>query len=466
MLGRLVPFLVTKDGVHIDIVVNAVSSIFVKARGLSKCYQTELSCRIWCSVDSARGFVINTDSKPFGANGNVTLVDYPNNTDITLSYDALNRVRNMVDGLGTSRYGYTAAGLLASEDGPWDSDTVSYTYTTGRQRSKLTLLQPNATSWEQSYAYDLARRLTNTTSPAGVFRYEYATTAGTTPGRLVRKLTLGNSAYITNAYDGVARLISTVLKNSSHTVLNAHSYEVNAGHQRTRQTRYDNSFVDYGYDPIGQLTSASGKESSGTTNRLHEQLGYQYDAAGNLNHRTNNALVHTFNVNPLNELTSIDRGTNFTLAGFTTTAATNVTVNSAEATRYADNTFAKDNLALVNGNNTFTAVAKDNAGRADTNELTLSLPASVTLAYDLNGNLRTNGTRLFEFDDENQLARITEPGSWKSEFSYDGRLRRRIEKNFEWRSGGWVQTNEIRFVYDGNVPLQERDGFNVATLRH
>jgi RHS repeat-associated protein len=396
-------------------------------------------------------------------NGNITLVNYSNSTDIVMNYDALNRLTNMVDAVGTNRYSFNTAGLLASEDGPWDSDTVSYTYTTGRQRSKLSLLQPNATAWDQTYAYDLARRLTNTASPAGLFRYEYTTTGGTTPGRLIKKLTLPSGAYMTNAFDGVARLLSTTLRNSSHSALNSHSYELNSGHQRTKQTRFDNSSVDYGYDPIGQLKTALGRESGGTTNRLYEQLGYQYDAAGNLLRRTNNALVQTFYVDSLHQLTSIDRGTNFTLAGFTTIPATNVTINGADANRYADSTFAKDNLALLDGNNTFTAVAKDNNGRSDTNALTLNLPASVTFSYDLNGNLRTNGTRTFEYDDENQLTRITEPSAWKSEFSYDGRLRRRIRKEFTWRNSSWVLTNEVHYVYDGNVVLQERNEFNVAS---
>ena len=34
----------------------------------------------------------------------------------------------MVDGVGTTRYTYDAAGQLLSEDGPWDNDTVSYSY--------------------------------------------------------------------------------------------------------------------------------------------------------------------------------------------------------------------------------------------------------------------------------------------------------------------------------------------------
>jgi hypothetical protein len=46
-----------------------------------------------------------------------------------------------------------------------------------------------------------------------------------------------------------------------------------------------------------QLKTAKGWESDQTTARAHEQFGYAYDAAWNLNRRTNNALVQTFNVN-------------------------------------------------------------------------------------------------------------------------------------------------------------------------
>ena len=46
---------------------------------------------------------------------------------------------------------------------------------------------------------------------------------------------------------------------------------------------------------IGQITSWTGYESNGTA-RLNEQLGYAYDAADNLQYRTNNARVQTFTV--------------------------------------------------------------------------------------------------------------------------------------------------------------------------
>jgi hypothetical protein len=65
----------------------------------------------------------------------------------------------MVDGVGTSGYGCTSAGLLASEDGPWTDDTVNYTYSYQRQRNGLSVLAPNAAPWAQTYGYDSAERL-------------------------------------------------------------------------------------------------------------------------------------------------------------------------------------------------------------------------------------------------------------------------------------------------------------------
>src|SRR6266699_485428 len=99
---------------------------------------------------------------------------------------------------------------------------------------------------------------------------------------------------------------------------------------------------------------------------------------GNLNYRTNNALVQTFNVNSLNELTTGTRSGTLTVAGTTTSAATNVSVNSLAADRYADNSFSRTNLTLVNGNNTLTAVGKDSSGRSDTQSTTYNIPATNT----------------------------------------------------------------------------------------
>ena len=131
---------------------------------------------------------------------------------------------------------------------------------------------------------------------------------------------------------------------------------------------------------------------------------------------------------------------------------------------YADHTFAKDGLSLVNGTNTFVAIAQNAYGLRDTNTCTSFLPASVPLTYDLNGNLRTNGTQVLEYDEENQLVSVWVPESWKSEFVYDGQHRRRIERDYSWSGTAWTQTNESRSVYDGNLVIQHRDGNNTPAL--
>jgi len=235
---------------------------------------------------------------------------------------------------------------------------------------------------------------------------------------------------------------------------------------RTKQTRTAGDFVDYTYDPIGQLKTALGKESGGATSRLHEQLGYAYDAAGNLSYRTNNALIQNFNVNSLNQISNVTRNaTNaLTVAGTTTMPATSVTVNGSTATLYSDSTFAKGGFTPADGSNTYTAIAQDSLSRLDTNSITVYLPTNAVYAYDQNGNLTNDSKRVFTYDDENQLTGIVVSNEWKAEFVYDGKMRRRIERNYEWRNSTWVKTSETRFVYDGNVVLQERNENNTPVV--
>ena len=391
----------------------------------------------------------------------MTNIVYPVSPSISLAYDVLNRLTSMVDAVGSTVYGYDNVGQLLSEDGPWANDTVSYSYN-NRLRTGLSVLAPNASAWTESYGYDTARRLTSLTSPAGAFSYTLGGASSASP--LTRKLTLPNGAYITNTYDSVARLLSTVLNNSTNGMLNSHNYAYNVGNQRTALTNTFGDYRTFTYDAIGQLKTALGKESGGVTNRWQEQFGYAYDAAGNLNYRTNNALIQTFNVNTLNELSTQTRSGTLTVAGTTTSPATNVTVNSANAVLYLDSTFAITNQTLVDGNNTFTAIAKDSYGRQDSQSITVNLPATNTFAYDLNGNMLTNGTEVLVYNDENQLVTNWVAGAWKSEFVYDGKMRRRIERDYAWNGSAWTQTNEIHLIYDGNVILQHRDVNNLPTL--
>lgn len=397
-------------------------------------------------------------SYAYDAAGNLTSVTYPNNHAVTLSYDAENHLTNLVDGLGTTSYSYDAMGRLLSEGGLWPNDVVSYGYTAGL-RTRLGVQNPDGTAWSQSYGYDGAKRLTNVVSPAGTFSYRY-----NGAGTLVTNLALPNGGAITNGYDNVGRLTGTYLLTRAGSVLNSHAYLYNKAGQRTQQTRTDGSYVTYGYDGMGQLISAAGKESGGVTNRMNEQFGYTYDPAGNLHYRTMNVLTQAFAVNTLNELTNITRSGTLTVAGTTTSAATNVAVNGSAAILYRDATFGATGFSLADGTNTFTAIAADSLARKNTNAVSVFLPASASPTYDGNGNLTYDGLRAFVYDDENQLVQVTVTNSYRVQFAYDGKLRRRVRTEFVWQSGAWVTNQVVRYVCDGMLVVQERDANNVPLV--
>jgi len=251
-------------------------------------YQYDANNRLTNRWSAAKG---NTGYS-FDAVGNLLTMNYPVSGTINFSYDSLNRKTNMVDGLGTTKYAYSAAGQLLSEDGPFASDAVTNGYS-NRLRTSLSLQQPTG-FWTNGFAYDSTKRLTNVTSPAGAFGYVYDPTLFTHHASLV---TLPNTSYITNAFDGNARLIATYLKKSDNTVFDSYTYVYNPANQRTNLTRADASTVAYTYDPVGQLKVA---DSSVNT----EDRGYTYDSAWNLNYRTNNGVLTTFTVDNKNELTN------------------------------------------------------------------------------------------------------------------------------------------------------------------
>jgi RHS repeat-associated protein len=394
--------------------------------------------------------------------GNLTNVTYASSGSLVYSYDAVNRLTNMADAVGTTTFAYTRGGQLKSEDGPWDHDTVSYTYT-NRMRTSMSLQQPGTASWSQTYGYDVANRLQTITSPAGTFTYSYHTglNSRVTSSALVKKLLLPNGAFETNTFDTIGRLTSNTLKKSNGiSPIEAALYTYDPANRRTDILSSEREQT-FGYDAIGQLISDTAYESSRGNPRMNEQLSYAYDKAGNLQYRTNNTLVENFKVNNLNELTTNVNSGDLTVIGTTTSGATNVTVNGTTAELYADATFAATGMARVN---TYAAVAADSKGRRDTNTINVNISTNVTFVYDGNGNMLSDGERGYTWNDENQLIAITATNKWQSTFAYDGKLRRRFETNCAWNGTTYVPTNVVRFVYDGKLPIQHRDANNHETI--
>ena len=117
-------------------------------------------------------------------------------------------------------------------------------------------------------------------------------------------------------------------------------------------------------------------------------MATSYEAAWNLNVRTNNGLTTTFAVNAKNELSSVG-GTGCT--------------------------------------------------------------------YDSNGNLTSDGTRSFSYNDENQPTSVSSGTTYRYDFVYGGLARLRKKLTYIWSSGSWSLYQETRYVYDGRLVLQERN---------
>jgi RHS repeat-associated protein len=303
---------------------------------------------------------------------------------------------------------------------------------------------------EDLYGVMTVSDLAGITSPAGNFAYQYVSG----PLNLVSGISLPNGSVITNSFDANGRLTETRLMNSFGGTSDDYVYSYNQASQRTNCVRGGGipNFVNYTYDPIGEVTSDLAYESINNASRLNEQLHYLYDAAGNLTYRTNNALVQNFQVNSLNELTTNTNGGTLTVMGMTTPIATNVTVNGSNAVLYGDYTFAAPNMPLATN---YTALALGD-GLAATNAVAFNLVSNAIFQYDGNGNLTNDGWRSFVYDDENQLIQVSVPTQWMSQFVYDGKMRRRARTEFRYQNGTWVQTNQVRYVYDGNLVVQER----------
>ena len=376
------------------------------------------------------------------------------------SYDALNHLTNMVDSIGATHFAYDAVGQLLNSGGLWANDPVSCIYT-NRLRVGLGV----GSAWSQIYSYDLARRIISLSSPAGAFGYNYNVAPASA---LVSAINLPNGATITNGYDDAARLTQSTLNNHWGHVLDGYGYEYDLLGERTnilKNIGLTGSTITAGYDSIGELTSWMAKEMNGAP-RLNEQLGWSYDAAGNLQSRTNGGLVQIFQTDALNELTNVTRIGVLTVSGNTPAPATNVTVNGQVAQIYSDFTFASTNHTLANGNNVFTNIAQNIYGMTVTNTITSYLPTPVALAYDANGNLTNDGLKSFNYDAENQLTNVAVAGQWKLSIVYDGLNRRRIVKNYSWSGSVWVKTNEVRYIYDGNLVIQERDTNNNSLVTY
>jgi len=342
----------------------------------------------------------------------------------SFGHDFLNRVETVLDALGgVTRFGYDANGNLLTVTDARGS-TTTYTYDTMDRLATRT----DPVGATESFSYDPAGNLTRHTDRKGqVANFTYdalhrrvagnyvdATTsfAYDGGGRLVQA---GDSVggTILNQYDALDRLVAQT--SSLGTI--AYQYDVLG--RRTTMTAPGQEPVTYGYDTASRLTSIAqanqivqfqydlaGRQ---TLLALPSQVSteYRYDATSRVT-----TLVYRNSAGPLGDLSyEYDpAGRRVAVAG----------------------SFARTWLPAA-----VTSATYDAANR----QVGWGL---LTLVYDANGNLATDGPTTYTWDARDRLFALSGPVKTAA-FSYDS-LGRRDRKTSDGKA--------TRFQYDGVNPVQ------------
>ena len=327
----------------------------------------------------------------------------PATPSVNYTYDSsYNRIRTMVDGTGTTTYGYKViavppalgAGQLASIDAPIANDTIIFSYD---QLGRIINRSINGTANAASRTFDSLGRVSSATNKLGTFNSSYVNVTNrlssmTYPG--------GSSAvytYFPNSQD--KRLQEIKNQTGANALISQFDYTYDTEGQILTWTKNNPSQTsaqrfDLEYDNADQLLNAPLKNVS--TNALIKQYSYAYDLASN---RTSE------------------------FVGTTTTTSTPNNVNE---------------LVSQSGG------------------------ANRTLTYDANGSLINDGsTRTFEWNGANRLVAVNYTGTNnRSEFTYDGLSHcvKIVEKS------GNRTTSTRKFVWCGMEQCEFRDANDSVTL--
>lgn len=237
---------------------------------------------------------------------------------------------------------------------------------------------------------------------------------------------------VVNAYDGFGRLISSTVSMGGISRTVGRQYDADGN--RIRVTHPDVKYFTYDYDGLNRMAAV---KQDGVT-----QVGsYDYDGKGQRWHAARGAVLTTYDYDGISRLASLADDLSGTNADVVSSLSYNYASQIASVGRNNDSYAYAGYVAetkgySINGLNQYTAVS------------------GLSLGYDSNGNLASNGGASFTYDVENRLVSAT--GSLVTAMVYDplGRL-------YQTSSGAGTR----QFLYDGDERIAEYDGASGALLR-
>ena len=362
-------------------------------------------------------------------------VDYPNDLDITYTYDALSRKLTMADAVGTTNYTYDAqTSQLTSVDGPFDDDTIQPTWDAAGRRTQASVNGQLIAD----HTYDAQGRMSvvagNGNLPTGEavqFTYSYDgasvfITGVAMPGQLST----------TKTYDVLNRLVSVenTVGAAAPAVFSSFTYTYDDSDRRTRVDLADGGRWDYTYDNAGQLTGGTryGPELDTTEGTLVE-YSYQYDAMGNPAQRAEDSGVSAYTYSRAQRDSRPDQ------REWSERPEGAATLNLNELVS-GDPPPSFDDFGAARWTCTWTRLRP---GVAPARQASEDRMVAIEQSENVGGASRR---------------RLT--------FTYDGQGRRRIKQEYAWNAGQWVLTNETQYIWDGWLCIEERDVTSGLTRRY
>jgi RHS repeat-associated protein len=448
----------------------------------------------------------HTTTFGYDAQGNLTIITDPLGHSTTVTHDPAGQPLSIRDPLGnTTRFEYELGDLVTVIDPLGQRSTrftdgagrlVSLTDSLGRHRrydydalDRLTRVT-DALGGTTTFGYDPNGNLLSVTDArGGITRYTYDNRdrLATRKDPLLRTETYqydstGNPTGFTDrkgqvttfGYDSLSRKIfegfGTTVQGKTTTYQSTISHTYDAASRLTRSVDSVSGTVMRTYDGLDRLIQESSPMDT---------VSYSYDAAGR---RTGMSVtgqpMSSYSYDDADRLTQIVRGA--AVVGFAYDNANRrsaLTLPNGVVTEYAYDAASRmteltyRNGPAILGALTYTYDAAGNRTRIGGTWARTGLPTSVasatydagnrqigfagqTLAYDLNGNLVSDGTTTYTWDARNRLSSLSGSGMTAS-FQYDP-LGRRVRKT--------VNGTSTEFLHDGDNVVHEASGPEIASL--
>jgi RHS repeat-associated protein len=390
----------------------------------------------------------------YDANGHVTSVIDGNGNRADLRYDGYGRQDRWTFPSATRPSAFndaTPTTAVATAGSVNSSDYEQYGYDANGNRTSLRKRDAASGGYSSggtiTYQYDALNRMTAKIVPERPSGPQALTSAQTRDVyysydlrglQLTARFDSQSGEGITNSYDGFGHLVSTSTNMGGTTRTLSFTYDANGN--RTRITHPDSVYFTYAYDGVNRafLIRESG------TNWLN---GYSFTAQGSVSSQSYNggtAGMSSYGydgINRLNLLAHTYSGGAYlnvqTSFGYNSASQVSGTTRDNDAYAWAGH-YAVNRAYTTNGLNQYSA-----AGTA-------------SFAYDLNGNLTSDGSTTYVYDVENRL--VGASGGHNATLVYDplGRL---------WQSSA-PGFDTIQRLYDGDALVAEYDSSGNMLARY